>query len=310
MNWVLSGSYLINILGFINCNSMFLFWIMLELNLLLFVLILTCAENEGLDKFKMESLNYFIIQSFGSILFLVSFSMGDSILFSINEGILVTSLLIKLALYPTSFWVYLMSNKLNYFCFWLLLSIQKLPLMIYLFSLDSNMVLFVLSLNVVMGCAYLIVSLDFRQVLISSSIYFTFWFFLSYGVSFSFYLLFYFIYTIMFSLFLFSYKDPNRILNISSDSIMVFLFILFLLGLPPMPLFFMKLWSCDLFLLAWGVPFFLFIFFFTFLSLIGYFKFFFWAFLKFKDLNSESLEKKKISFILTVMSFLFLASFL
>nr|WEI30815.1 NADH dehydrogenase subunit 2 [Rhipicephalus turanicus] len=139
MLWVI----IISILTSLSSNSWFIFWLMMEINMMSFIPIM--------NEFKLKNYNsmitYFIIQSFSSSLFFVSSFQYSLFNMSLFFNLINISILIKLGMIPFHFWLILISESLTFYSLLILLTIQKIiPLLIIEKFMNKSMIpLFVLS---------------------------------------------------------------------------------------------------------------------------------------------------------------------
>nr|UYB77885.1 NADH dehydrogenase subunit 2 [Amblyomma americanum] len=147
-------------------SSWFIFWLMMEMNLLLFIPIL---NNKKIINSNLM-ITYFIIQSFSSSLFFFSslnFLILQSVLF---KSIMNVSMMIKLALIPFHFWLTSLSEMINFPSLFMLLTMQKLiPLFVLTNFLMKFMIFFIL-ISSLLGSLLALNSKTFKKILIFSSI--------------------------------------------------------------------------------------------------------------------------------------------
>lgn len=301
--------YILGIFLFYGSNTLFSFWILIELNLLFFLVVVYLFQGKDLEFFSYR-LFYFLVQSLGSVLFLLSILLQRLDLDHSFDLVLVFSLILKIGLYPGTFWVFQMGCFFSFRTMYYLLVFQKIPLFILLFTLSPLFLEAVLILSFIYGSLYLFFSKSLRDVFIRSSIASTFWvfyLFLSRANSFFFFLFFYSL--ILFLILFIRSKSPEGICNSKNfNSLLSILTFIFLCGLPPMSLFFFKIELIHFLTFGWSVISLFFVFLFRFISLFGYLSFFFKNFflLEFLYCNND-FSFKKISFLIGTLlgSFLF-----
>lgn len=294
--------YFFSLFLFLSFNSLFYFWLFLEINMFAYILLILFSDlffNSGFN--FNQCLFYFIIQSIGSMLFLLCFLLTQELYL---DFFLVLSIFFKLGLSPFHFWFYKLIYFLPLVGVVFLLTFQKLPLF-FLLSEFSNLFFWSgLILNLVVGGFFLYFSNRVMELLASSSIYITFWLLLFYLINFSFFFFFILIYFFYIFLFLrgvfFSHKLIKK--NVVSS-------IVFLMGLPPFLLFFFKFYGVlfvrtELNFLFWVL------WIFTFLPVVCYFKFFLSYFEDFKllylsDKSSVVRSNLKNFFFIRIFFFLF-----
>ena len=285
-NFYILFIYFISFLLFFNINSFLLFWILLELNLIIFVLIIT---KSSFIFFKTNLYDqcffYFIIQSLGSILFILS--LGFNIIISRYFCfILIISIILKLGIFPLQFWFFKLASYITFLPFFLILTFQKIPLFFLIFHLNLELLIIIFIVNLIVGSFFLYTSCSINKILISSSIYSTIWIFLFMIIRLFIFFHFFFNYLIfifliskekIFSLYSLPYVQ-NKFLYTSS--------VLFLIGIPPFRLFFLKFYTFNWINITFSIFNVFLIWMFSFIRLIGYFNFFLKSFTTFYFLNN------------------------
>nr|UYX57264.1 NADH dehydrogenase subunit 2 [Rhipicephalus linnaei] len=241
MLWIIIISILISM----SSNSWFIFWLMMEINMMSFIPIM--------NEFKLKNYNsmimYFIIQSFSSSLFFISsfqYSLFNTELFL---SLINISILIKLGVIPFHFWLMLISESLNFNSLLILLTIQKIiPLLIIEKFLNKMMIpLFVLSslMASILAMKYKLM----KKILIFSSISHQGWilcliakkvnFWFSYLIMYSF-----IIYTIIINCKMVNFNSLNNLtsskMSVKMKNTMI-MSMMSLAGMPPFLGFFMKI---------------------------------------------------------------------
>ncbi len=184
----------------------------------------------------MRLISYFLTQSVFSLILLV---LGFSMRYDANLSIILLLGMIvffKLGAFPVHRWYFTAVIYLPNLSFLLALTFQKiLPLYILLVSIPgfsfplSTLCSILLLLNIVISGALSLTSLDLRSVVVFTSIANNIWLFSSLLVSFSAFLLFVSVYYALLLL-LFSPFAQFKLVSLVS-----------LRGLPPFPIFFLKL---------------------------------------------------------------------
>nr|AFU55313.1 NADH dehydrogenase subunit 2 [Haemaphysalis humerosa] len=162
MKWMIMLTIMISI----SSNSWFIFWIMMEMNMLVFIPILKQNKMENCN----SMISYFIIQSFSSILFFMGSSMTMISLFYINETLINISLLIKLAMIPFHSWLILISETLDYDSFLIILTFQKMIPLFILDKMKSSISLLMSILSIICSSIMIYNLKLFKKILIFSSI--------------------------------------------------------------------------------------------------------------------------------------------
>nr|ASV72601.1 NADH dehydrogenase subunit 2 [Bathynella cf. rufa JHS-2017] len=126
-------------------NSFFMFWVLLEMMMMMYIPILSKYNSNN-------SLKYFFIQTFSSILMLFSIIMSKvNVSFNFILGL---SLFLKIGVAPFHFWFLDMLYNINYVELLLLMTLQKLPgfyMISYYFSSFKNLMLIVMLISAVIG---------------------------------------------------------------------------------------------------------------------------------------------------------------
>nr|UKG20037.1 NADH dehydrogenase subunit 2 [Haemaphysalis longicornis] len=221
----------------ISSKSWFIFWLMMEMNMMMFIPIL--KEN------KMENCNsmitYFIIQSFSSIMFFMASSMTIMNFSMINETLINIALMIKLAMIPFHSWLMLISETLEYNSFMIILTIQKLIPLFILSQMKSKITFFISILSVIMSVVMIFNLKLFKKILIFSSISHLSWMIIMMYSSSNFWMSYMTIYFIMiFSIIKILKKNNINSLNnmmnmklLNNDKISMIMLLMSLGGMPP-----------------------------------------------------------------------------
>nr|YP_010329466.1 NADH dehydrogenase subunit 2 [Haemaphysalis colasbelcouri]UNO54001.1 NADH dehydrogenase subunit 2 [Haemaphysalis colasbelcouri] len=162
MTWLI----LITILITISSNFWFIFWLMMEMNMMMFIPIMKSNKINSCN----AMITYFIIQSFSSTLFFLSSTLSflnESIMFIYMMNI---SILIKLALVPFHFWLTMISENLDSLSLFLMLTIQKIIPLFILLSIKSNLILTFGLISSIFGSTMALNSKFLKKILIFSSI--------------------------------------------------------------------------------------------------------------------------------------------
>nr|UYX57303.1 NADH dehydrogenase subunit 2 [Rhipicephalus linnaei] len=241
MLWIIIISILISM----SSNSWFIFWLMMEINMMSFIPIM--------NEFKLKNYNsmimYFIIQSFSSSLFFISSFQYSLFNMELFLSLINISILIKLGVIPFHFWLMLISESLNFNSLLILLTIQKIiPLLIIEKFLNKMMIpLFVLSslMASILAMKYKLM----KKILIFSSISHQGWilcliakkvnFWISYLIMYSI-----IIYTIIINCKMINFNSLNNLMSIKMSVKMkntMIMSMMSLAGMPPFLGFFMKI---------------------------------------------------------------------
>ena len=258
-------------------STFFYTWFFIEVNSLIFIymLYLSSPYSSFRDIYRHDGyFTYFKYQGIASGIYFVS-----SLCFNFNWGVtdmginvlsilMAISLLIKIGIPPFHGWVYkFLSSLRSWYCVFLLFTFQKL----YLYGVlrfFPQLAFLVALYSLIVGSLMLLNSKSLIDLLISSSIFNTFWFvFFSVYSNFLLYL-FFFLYS--FTIYYFSRASRKKFIPSSSKLIMSS----FILSLPPFTIFFIKLTIINIFIEILSTFRLIFISLFIFIGLSGYLKYF------------------------------------
>lgn len=295
--------YFLRVIIFINYSSPFIFWIFTELNLLMFIIMMYALSGK---EYKQEIFDlvlfYFLIQSIASIFLLRDFFFSEDFFIFNSDLIFLVSILIKLGIFPFFYWIYKVSNFFNFYSLVLVLTIQKIPFFSFFFSSINSNLIYILLFSFITGSILVFYSSNFIFLMVSSSIRARFWIFYIYSIRFFFFLIYFFVYSFFLYLLFNNYLIESKIGFNLYFNITLFMF---LLGLPPLSLFFFKLYLINFFLLNTG-NFEIFVFWlFRLISLFGYIGYRFKRFYTNIDLYflSTKLDLKIYFFFLSLIFF-------
>nr|YP_009332010.1 NADH dehydrogenase subunit 2 [Amblyomma sculptum]APH07707.1 NADH dehydrogenase subunit 2 [Amblyomma sculptum] len=162
MKWLIVMTILISL----SSNSWFILWLMMEMNLLIFISIL--------NKKKMNNSNlmvsYFVIQSFSSTIFF--FSSLNFLIFQmfLFKMIMSISMLIKLAVVPFHFWLTSLSEMIDFSSLWVILTMQKMIPLIVLYTYNVEIIIMFAAISSIIGSILALNSKTIKKILIFSSI--------------------------------------------------------------------------------------------------------------------------------------------
>nr|WKW95277.1 NADH dehydrogenase subunit 2 [Ixodes pacificus] len=238
--WIL----LMSILMAISCSFWFPLWVSLEINMMMFIPLMNSKNFLSSNSI----MNYYIIQSFSSSLFL--FSSFLTFLFSNNMLILIilVSMMIKLGSAPFHAWFPQISEGLNFLPFFFLLTFQKIiPLFISSLISHKFFIFFIIASSLI-GSLGGLNQTSLKKILAFSSISHLAWMMALIFCNQNFWILYLMIYSIILSKIIKTFKKNYNfsIFNFNSMKLtflnkitMISLF-LSLGGMPPFLGFFMK----------------------------------------------------------------------
>lgn len=223
----------------ISCiNRFFIFWSIIELSTLIFM----GLSYSSLKNSFSSLLIFFIIQSYSAFMLLIFYCLSLSYGFTL-------SIILKLSMFPFHFWYLSLIPSFRNFIFFLSSTFFKIPSVLIIYSfyylLDLKLMFFSIVLTVIVGSISIILRNDFRFILVSSSVVNNSWFIMSQITSLFTFSIYFIIYSLIFYLivYLFRTNSSFNTLAYSLDkSKIVFLFsIITIAGLPPFPLFYVKM---------------------------------------------------------------------
>ena len=229
--------YLLFTLSLFIINNFYFYWAVIELLILIFMGI----RYTLFFRTYSQLIVYFLIQVVSSFSILIFYVYSIPLFLTI-------SFLIKLAIFPFFFWYITLIYRFPNFVFWLSTTLHKIPplLMMKIFSLPLTFdVLWFSILLTTFVSGLVIVSLvDLRIVLVLSSVGNNSWLVLSQFSRFSIFLSFIFFYSLGL-LYLVSLWGSSRKILFSFDLVSVSnpltFWVLFISGLPPFPIFYLKM---------------------------------------------------------------------
>lgn len=225
-----------SILIIIYRGSWLLFWFILELNMLLFI-INTIVSNKLIDKLdSMRLFFYFVFQTLSSFMLLVRVRSSQYSSSFMRELLLVITFIFKIGLFPLHFWIFKLSILLSRLIFVLLMTVQKIPYILVLFSLERDIVYLFIIINIIGGLIYMYKRGGPKEITISSAIYGVIWVFFIFKYSITIFLL----YISNYLLTLIFLADPTKRSILGKELSTLIIFFIFS-GLPPFTFFFLKL---------------------------------------------------------------------
>nr|AXR86038.1 NADH dehydrogenase subunit 2 [Telenomus sp. ZCS-2018] len=137
---------LVNLMSIL-INNWFMMWILMELNLMIFIPLI--IEKKNIKIISKISFKYFLIQSFGSMIFLFSILTNLMINNIMNMNLInffmMTMMLIKLGMFPFQMWFIKMMNCISWDNCFILSTIQKMiPFMIMMNIMNKNLKIFMI----------------------------------------------------------------------------------------------------------------------------------------------------------------------
>lgn len=168
------AAYLMRVLVFLNMSSMVSFWITLEINILVFIYMIRRIFPDQESERSMMCFRYLVSQSIGSLVFITGSILvrgQESFIFQIY---MIIGLLIKIGIFPFHRWVYNLCASIPIILVALLLTIQKIPVLLLLTYIKLEASYSIITLRSIFGSLFLIYRENIRELIVSSSLYFTF----------------------------------------------------------------------------------------------------------------------------------------
>lgn len=262
-----------------NFSSFLIMWVCIELNICVFVTFLFfIGKDYNLVKTFNECFFYLIIQSLARFIFILSFRYSWRIDANLIRFLILRSLCFKICIPPFHSWFYDFCKTLSNESLFVILTLQKFPFFFFCGRLELDEIFILGFLRIFVGTLNLINCTRSVDFIISSSIYSFFWviliivqrFFLG-AANLIFYTVFIFYFCLRFI--------PSQIFDSFSKIIFCFLGLYFL-SLPPFNMFFFKIFRLGFVYDRFSTTTFLFIWIFSFFSIFGYLKFFYFFIIK------------------------------
>ena len=224
-------------------NSNFLIWILLELNIIRFLPIISSKEHIEIE----NSIKYFLIQRWASVIFLISFFFLNLFINNINY-IIIFRIFLKLGVAPFHIWFISILKTRSLFILIILSTIQKIiPLVILSnISIRFDLIYMIILINTIFLLIILSRIINLNKILAVSSINNIIW--ILFRIIFSLKLIFIFIIIYLFLLIgvfiLYNLYNLNIFLQINRinyfDKLIITIIFISLGGIPPLLGFLIK----------------------------------------------------------------------
>lgn len=229
--------YMLFLLSLFSIGNFYYFWIAIEILMLIFI----GLRYTLFVRSYSQLISYFLIQAIASFFLLIFYIYHTPILFSF-------SILLKLSIFPFFTWYINLIYRFPNFMFWLARTFHKVPLILIVntFSLHLDMTVIWSSIfftTFLRGLMMLRV-LDFRMLLVLSSVGNNSWFLLRQMTNMSIFLLFVVIYSLRLFYLVNSFNrisKPSLSYNVNFISYKLSFWVLSLSGMPPFPVFYVKI---------------------------------------------------------------------
>lgn len=224
-------------------NSNFLIWILLELNIIRFLPIISSKEHIEIE----NSIKYFLIQRWASVIFLISFFFFNLFINNINY-IIIFRIFLKLGVAPFHIWFISILKTRSLFILIILSTIQKIIPLVVLsnISIRFDLIYIIIFINTIFLLIILSRIINLNKILAVSSINNIIW--ILFRIIFSLKLIFIFIIIYLFLLIgvfiLYNLYNLNIFLQINRinyfDKLIITIIFISLGGIPPLLGFLIK----------------------------------------------------------------------
>ena len=217
----------------IRSNSNIIIWARLELNILRFLPLITSREYSPIE----NSIKYFLIQRFASIIYISCVLLCILKFNYILEIIIILRIIIKLGAAPFHGWFLSLSKSLRLFIFIIVSTIQKIiPIIITRrLNIFRGLIIFIRLIRFLVVLYNRIIILRLIKVLALSRINNLVWFLVSIITGIQFFFIYYWLFLGVYIIFLYPIKNiSNQILRARHYNKLIKIFTLLSLGgLPP-----------------------------------------------------------------------------
>nr|QGX04667.1 NADH dehydrogenase subunit 2 [Undinula vulgaris] len=300
----------ITILTSMSTTSYFLMWICLEMNMMMFLPIMSSESGLALE----NAMKYFLLQSWASIIYLTGLTFSF-FFFNSNNLLLILSMMMKLGSAPFHGWFISIIKSSSLWILFLLSTIQKLiPLFILSnLNIENSLMMFFLLITSLFVVLMIPSVMNLTKMLGISSLTNLNWFIMSSQISAKIMIIYFSIYFILMLSIVFIYNNngTNSLIqmnNMNNFDKMILIFILMSLGgLPPFLGFLSKVLVLKLAIYMFNYIFLLIMIYTSLMILYCYISRFFFLLtyspkIKFDTKNFYS-SKKKIIFLMTILFF-------
>lgn len=229
--------YLTFLFSLLQISNFYYYWVIIEVLMLLFI---GLAYSFMVSSYSQLIL-YFLIQTIASFLILV-FYLYDLPIF------LTVAFILKLSIFPFFMWYINVIYRLPNFIFWLASTLHKVPpimiLKIFIFNLDPTLLWVSIVFTTLVAGVIMLSMFDFRILLVLSSIGNNSWLLLS-QIS---HIILFVVYMVVYRLSLFlvlrrfgGLSKLSFVKNLSFSNRNFSFWVLTLSGMPPFPLFYLKI---------------------------------------------------------------------
>lgn len=270
-------------------------------------MIMAIVQEDGQNKEKYQQcLFYFILQSLARLIFLYAIINRSMIWIDIKIYLFIATIVVKGGIFPTYFWMFTLAKYIRTINLSIILTAQKLPVvLIILHSELLGRIIEILLLTALTGIIIIWERKSIKNFIVSSSIYSLAWLIIISKVSIQMAALYLLASMVINTQLLNKWEKDEPNLKINLNNLNVLSSIIFIVGLPPIRLFYMKFFSMtamisiirDLQILMFWLL--------TMVATMCYFKFFYKRFNIEKNLYIEKAKIiKKITTLFLISSIL------
>nr|YP_010564819.1 NADH dehydrogenase subunit 2 [Pycnogonum diceros]UZA61222.1 NADH dehydrogenase subunit 2 [Pycnogonum diceros] len=228
----------------ISSNSWFSIWISLEMNTMLFIMMLLNKKNQ---QFIESAMKYFLIQTISSIILIFSsFYMNDNYL---NKMMLIMmiSMIMKMGMFPFHFWYIEVLPKMKWMNVFMMMTLQKIiPMMLMMYimkKINLTMMFSLIMINVIISSINMMNQTNMKKIMGFSSMNQMGWMVMSMMMNTMTWVMFMIIY-LMINFTVLNYFMKMKIYKLNQmmmmSSMMMSVTILSMAGLPPFSGFMIK----------------------------------------------------------------------
>uniref|UniRef100_A0AAU6QE04 NADH-ubiquinone oxidoreductase chain 2 n=1 Tax=Laelaps chini TaxID=2902761 RepID=A0AAU6QE04_9ACAR len=236
-SWMKMLSYMMMFMSFmvvLSSDSYFFMWVSFELNLVSFCYIMW----EGKLFSSINSMmKYYIIQSFSSMIFLISLIISESIqFFNLSMNFLSLMMIFKMGMFPFMFWLSEVVEGMSWESLIMFFTGQKVIPFYVMTLMDFYYMSIIIIMSIFTGIIMMFNQMSLRKFLVYSSLVHSSWMMSSIEVGLMVWIIYLFIYFMMMSSF-YLWKNLDSFFQLKylkMDDLMMILIIFFnLSGLPP-----------------------------------------------------------------------------
>lgn len=296
----------------LSLTDIIIIWFIIEINNFIFLSFILINNSNKKIIFFYYSIQ-FISSSFLIINLILSFSFNLPIL----KYSIILILILKLSIPPLHIWILIIINHLNWPSIILILTIQKtIPFyMLSFFLFNSLFLWFFISLSLIFAPLNLLNIINYKLILLYSSINQSRWFIILMFIKNIIWLLYFFLYSIInfiiiYSINFFKIYFNNKIINSFKFSLIILLLFFNLASLPPFRFFILKWINIFIFFINFKLNLIFFLFLFNSLIIVYIYINISYIFIFIKSINNKlfiikALKINLFSNILIFFSFFF-----